>query len=265
MPKFAANLSMMYGEVGFLDRFAAAAASGFDAVEYLFPYSYPAVELKARLDAHGLRQVLFNATPGDWEKGECGIGGLPGREDDFRRAIETALDYAGALGCPRLHVMAGIVPPHMEQARCRDVLRENLRWASAAAASSGVTLLIEPLNPYDFPGYLIATPDAARAVIDAVGGANLGLQYDFYHAQMTHGRLLETMKAHWPLIRHIQMSGVPGRHEPDETQEINFPRVFAELDALGYDGWVGCEYRPRGATVAGLGWAAPYGIGGRDQ
>lgn len=265
MPNFAANLSMMYGEVEFLDRFAAAAACGFQAVEYLFPYPYPAAELKARLDALGLQQVLFNAAQGDWDKGERGIGGLPGREDAFRRAIETALDYAGALGCPRIHVMAGLVPPGTDPARCRDVFVGNLRWAGAAAASGGVTLLLEPLNPHDFPGYLIDTPQGAGSVIDAVGAGNLKLQYDFYHAQMTHGRLLDTLRAQWDVVGHIQVSGVPGRHEPDEGQEINFPRVFAELDALGYDGWIGCEYRPRGATVAGLGWAAAYGIGRRRQ
>ena len=263
MPKFAANLSMMYGEVDFLDRFATAAAHGFRAVEYLFPYPYAAKELKSRLDAHGLAQVLFNTAQGDWEKGERGIGGLPGRESDFRRAIETALGYAHSLGCPRIHVMAGIVPPDAAPEQCKDVLATNLGWASATAASAGVELLLEPLNPFDFPGYLIGSPAAARAVIESVGAANLKLQYDFYHAQMTHGRLIDTMKDHLGLIGHVQVSGVPGRHEPDARQEIDYPFVFAELGALGYDGWVGCEYRPRGETGAGLGWAAPYGIGGR--
>lgn len=265
MTRLAANLSMMFGEVDFLDRFAAAASWGFQAVEYLFPYAYPKEELKARLETHGLQQVLFNAAQGGWDKGERGIGGLPGREDEFRSAIETALAYAKALHCPRLHVMAGIVPPHTHAERCRDVFIDNLRWASEAAATSDVTLLIEPLNPHDFPGYLVGTPDAARTIIDAVGAANLQLQYDLYHAQMTHGRLIETMKVHWPVIGHIQVSGVPGRHEPDDRQEINFPLVFAALDTLGYDGWIGCEYRPRGETAAGLGWAAPYGIGRRHR
>jgi hydroxypyruvate isomerase len=260
MPKFAANLSMMFGEVDFLDRFAAAAACGFRAVEYLFPYPYTREDLKARLDAHGLSQVLFNAAQGDWDKGERGIGGLPGREDEFRAAMENAFAYARALGCPRIHVMAGIVPPKTDPASCRDVFVGNLRWAAEAAASAGATLLLEPLNPHDFPGYLIGTPDAARSVISAVGAVNLKLQYDFYHAQMTHGRLVETLKAHWDIVGHVQISGVPGRHEPDGSQEIDYRFVLAELDGLGYDGWVGCEYRPRGDTVAGLGWAAPYGI-----
>lgn len=264
MPRFAANLSMMFGEVDFLDRFSAAAACGFRAVEYLFPYAYGKDELKIRLEAHGLRQVLFNAAQGDWDRGERGIGGLPGRQDEFRRAMESALAYAGALGCPRIHVMAGLVPPRGDPARYRGTFVENLRWASELAASADVTLLLEPLNPHDFPGYLIDTPETARSLRDAVGAANLKLQYDFYHAQMTHGRVHETLKAQWHAVGHVQVSGVPGRHEPDNQQEINFPWIFAELDALGYDGWVGCEYRPRGETLAGLGWAAPYGIGGRN-
>ena len=264
MPRFAANLSMMFGEVEFLDRFAAAAACGFRAVEFLFPYAHAPGALKERLDAHGLEQALFNAAPGDWDKGERGIGALPGRENEFRQAIETSLHYARALACQRIHVMAGLCPPGKDPAHCRDVLAGNLRWASEAAASEDVTLLLEPLNPFDFPGYVIDRPETARAIIEAVGAANVKLQYDLYHAQMTHGRLLETLEAEWDLVGHIQVSGVPGRHEPDGTQEINFPLVFSALDALGYDGWVGCEYRPHGDTAAGLDWAAPYGIGRRS-
>jgi len=261
LPKFAANLSMMFGEEAFLDRFAAAAAMGFGAVEYLFPYAYDKAELKARLEAHGLRQVLFNAAQGDWDNGERGIAGLPGRESDFRRAIERALDYAAALGCPRLHVMAGLVPPGADGRRHRDVYVANLGWAVGLAHRAGVTLLIEPLNPCDFPGYLIGTPDAARRVIDEIGSPHLKLQYDLYHAQMTHGRLLDVFAAQQPVVGHVQIAGVPGRHEPDAGQEINYPAVFAALDASGYEGWIGCEYRPRGATGDGLVWAAPYGIG----
>lgn len=263
MPKLAANLSMMFSEVDFLDRFAAAASCGFRAVEYLFPYAHSRDDLAARLSAYGLRQVLFNVAEGDWDKGERGIGGLPGREDEFRRAIETGLAYAGALGCPRLHVMSGLVPARTDPARCRDVLVANLRWAADAAATADVTLLLEPLNPQDFPGYLIATPQAACAVIADVGAANIKLQYDFYHQQMTLGRLVDTMKSHWGAIGHMQISGVPGRYEPDDNQEIDYRFVLAEIDSLGYDGWVGCEYRPRGRTEAGLGWAEPYGLSGR--
>ncbi|GIK95814.1 MAG: hydroxypyruvate isomerase [Alphaproteobacteria bacterium] len=264
MPNFAANLSTMFGELEFLDRFAAAAACGFRAVEYLFPYAYHRTELEARLAATGLEQVLFNAAEGDWGQGERGIAGLPGREDAFRRAVETALSYAAALGCRRIHVMAGTRPPDAALERCRDVLVANLAWAAGMARSAGVTLLLEPLNPQDFPGYLIGTAEAARSVISAVGSGTVGLQFDVYHAQMTQGRLLDTLNAHWRDIRHVQISGVPGRHEPDAHQEINFPRLFAELDARNYDGWVGCEYRPRGETVAGLAWATPYGIGRRE-
>ncbi len=260
MPKLAANLSMMFAEMDFLDRFAAASACGFRAVECLFPYAHPKQEVKARLDAHGLEQVLFNVAQGDWDKGERGIGGLPGREDEFRAAIETGLSYARTLGCPRLHVMSGFAPPRTGAARCRDVLIGNLEWAAEAAASADVTLLLEPLNPHDFPGYLVPTPDVARGVIDAVDAPNLGLQYDFYHQQMTAGRLIETLKAHFDVVGHVQISGVPGRHEPDDQQEIDYRFVFAELQSLGYDGWIGCEYRPRGSTLDGLGWAAPYGI-----
>jgi hydroxypyruvate isomerase len=264
MTKLAANLSMMFGEVDFLDRFAAAAACGFRAVEYLFPYAHPKAELRARLDAHGLQQVLFNVAQGDWDQGERGIAGLPSREAEFRAALETGLAYAEALGCPRLHVMSGLVSPRTEAARCRDVLLGNLGWAAEAAATADVTLLLEPLNPHDFPGYLIGSAEAARSVIDALAAPNVRMQYDFYHQQMTHGRLVDTLKAHQDVVGHIQVSGVPGRHEPDESQEIDYSYVFAEIDRLGYDGWIGCEYRPRGQTLAGLGWAAPYGISGRS-
>lgn len=263
MTRLAANLSMMFGEVDFLDRFAAAASCGFRAVEYLFPYACPAAELSARLDAHGLQQVLFNVAQGDWDRGERGIAGLPGREAEFHAALETGLDYATALRCRHLHVMSGLVPARTEAARYRDVLLGNLAWATERAATAGVTLLLEPLNPHDFPGYLIGTVDAARSVIDALAAPNLRLQYDFYHQQMTHGRLMDTLTAQLHLVGHVQVSGVPGRHEPDAWQEIGYPHVFAELDRLGYDGWIGCEYRPRGDTLAGLGWAAAYGINGR--
>lgn len=263
MPKLAANLSMMFGERDFLDRFAAAAACGFRAVEYLFPYAHSKAELRARLDDHGLQQALFNVAQGDWDKGERGIAGLPGREAEFRAALGTGLAYAEALGCPRLHVMSGLVPPRAEIARCRDVLLGNLGWAAEEAAAAGVALLLEPLNPQDVPGYLIGTVEAARSVVDALAAPNVQMQYDFYHQQMTGGRLIDTLKAHRDVVGHIQVSGVPGRHEPDAHQEIDYPYVFTEIDSLGYDGWIGCEYRPRGDTLAGLGWAAPYGISGR--
>lgn len=264
-PKLAANLSMIFPEVEFLDRFAAAAAVGFRAVEYLFPYAYAKTEIRSRLENWRLEQVLFNAPPGDFEKGERGIAGLPGREEEFRKSIERALDYAVALRCPRLHVMAGLVPLQGDPRRHREVYVENLSWAAGEARSANVSLMLEPLNAIDFPGYLIGTPQAARSVIEEVGAPNIKLQYDFYHAQMTHGRLLETFAAEQDIVGHVQIAGVPGRNEPDDSQEINYRAVFAGLEAMGYDGWIGCEYRPRGETVAGLAWAAPYGIGPKQK
>ncbi len=261
MPRFAANLSMLFTEIDVLGRFAAARARGFAAVECLFPYAYSKADLAARLDGEGLQLVLINAPPGDWEKGERGIGALPGREAEFRDSIAAALDYAAALHCPRIHVMAGLVPAGADPARYRGTFVENLAWAAEVAAKSRVDLLLEPLNPMDFPGYVVGTVPAALAIIAAVGAPNLGLQYDLYHAQMMQGRLADTLAGNLAGIRHIQIAGVPGRHEPDGDQEINFPHLFRQLDALGYAGWVGCEYRPRAGTVAGLGWARPWGIG----
>ncbi|HWA44113.1 MAG TPA: 2-oxo-tetronate isomerase [Hypericibacter adhaerens] len=262
-PKLAANLSMIFQEVEFLDRFAAAAAVGFHAVECLFPYPFAASEIRSRLEAWKLEQVLFNAAQGDFEKGERGIAGLPGREADFRRAIDLALDYAQTLRCPRIHVMAGLVPLQGDPRRHREVYVENLSWAAGQARSVKVDLMLEPLNAVDFPGYLIGTPQAARSVIEEVGASNIKLQYDVYHAQMTHGRLLDNFAANQDIVGHVQIAGVPGRNEPDDSQEINYRAVFAGLERMGYDGWIGCEYRPKGDTVAGLGWAAPYGIGAR--
>ena len=264
-PKLAANLSMIFPEVEFLDRFAAAAAVGFRAVEYLFPYAYAKQELRSRLENWKLEQVLFNAPPGDFENGERGIAGLPGREDEFRRSIEQALDYAVTLRCRRIHVMAGLVSLQGDPRRHREVYVENLSWAAEQARSVHVDLMLEPLNAIDFPGYLIGTPQAARSVIEEVGAPNIKLQYDFYHAQMTHGRLLETFSDKRHIVGHVQIAGVPGRNEPDDSQEINYRAIFAGLEAMGYDGWIGCEYRPRGDTVAGLAWAAPYGIGPKGK
>ncbi len=261
MPRFAANLSMLFTELDFPGRFAAARARGFAAVEFLFPYAYPRADLAARLNGEGLQQVLINAPPGDWDRGERGIGALPGREAEFRDSIATALDYAAALQCPRIHVMAGLVPAGADPARYRETFAGNLVWAAETAAKSRVELLLEPLNPVDFPGYVLGNVPAALDIIAAVGAANLGLQYDLYHAQMMQGRLAETLVANRAAIRHVQIAGVPGRYEPDGDQEINFPHLFRLLDEIGYAGWVGCEYRPRAGTVAGLGWARDWGIG----
>ena len=256
MPRFAANLSMMFPEFDFLDRFAAARKHGFKAVEFLFPYAYPKAELISRLQGEGLQQVLFNTAQGDWEKGERGMSGIPGREDEFKRAIETALEYCAAMGTPRLHVMAGLVP----HGASRETFAANLAWAAPIAKQAGVALLLEPLNAVDFPGYVNNSVGTALEIIEASGADNVFLQYDAYHLQMTQGQLLQTFRTHQPIIRHVQIAGVPGRNEPDASQEINFAALFALLDALDYSGWVGCEYRPRAATAAGLGWAAPWGI-----
>ncbi|HVM83559.1 MAG TPA: 2-oxo-tetronate isomerase [Candidatus Binatia bacterium] len=260
MPRFAANLSMMFNEVDFLDRFAAAKRHGFPAVEYLFPYAHQRGDLAERLQGEGLQQVLFNAPPGNWDQGERGIGGLPGREDEFRKSIELALGYAQALNCPRIHVMAGLVPAGSDPARHRDTFAANLAWASPLAKEAGVVLLLEPLNAVDFPGYLVGSIATAKAIIAASCADNVFLQYDVYHMQMSQGRLAQSFHDHMDAIRHVQIAGVPGRHEPDASQEINFPMLFLYLDSVAYAGWIGCEYRPRARTEVGLGWAAEFGI-----
>jgi hydroxypyruvate isomerase len=257
MPRFAANLSFMYNEHGFLDRFAAAARDGFRAVEYLFPYEHPARELEARLDAHGLEQALFNAPPGDWAGGERGIASLPGREEEFRRSIDTALEYARVLGNKRLHFVAGLLQPGVERARQRDVYVKNLALAAQACAGEGITAVIEPINTRDIPGFFLNRQDEAHAVCREVGAANLKVQLDLYHAQIVEGDLATKVRRDIAGVGHVQVAGVPERHEPD-TGEVNYPYLFRLLDELGYDGWIGCEYRPRAATSAGLGWLAPW-------
>ncbi|MBG1245718.1 2-oxo-tetronate isomerase [Burkholderia pseudomallei] len=257
MPRFAANLTMMYNEHAFLERFAAAARDGFKAVEYLFPYEFPAAELKARLDAHGLVQALFNAPPGDWAAGERGIASLPGREDEFRRAIDTALDYARVIGNDTLHVMAGLIAPTQDRARHRDVYLRNLAHAAEAARAQNVTIVIEPINPRDMPGFFLNRQDDAQAICREVGAPNLLVQFDCYHCQIVEGDLAMKLKRDIAGIGHIQIAGAPQRHEPD-VGEIHYPYLFELIDALGYDGWIGCEYRPKAGTSEGLGWLAPY-------
>lgn len=257
MPRFAANLTMMYNEHAFLERFAAAARDGFKAVEYLFPYEFPAAELKARLDAHGLVQALFNAPPGDWAAGERGIASLPGREDEFRRAIDTALDYARVIGNDTLHVMAGLIAPTQDRARHRDVYLRNLAHAAEAARAQNVTIVIEPINPRDMPGFFLNRQDDAQAICREVGAPNLLVQFDCYHCQIVEGDLAMKLTRDIAGIGHIQIAGVPQRHEPD-VGEIHYPYLFELIDAIGYDGWIGCEYRPKAGTSEGLGWLAPY-------
>src|SRR5581483_4290871 len=262
MPRFAANLSMMFNEEDFLDRFAMARKHGFGAVEYLFPYAHDKAELAERLRSEGLQQVLFNGPPGDWEKGERGLGGLPGREAEFETSIETALEYAWALKCPRIHVMAGMVPAGAERNRHRDTFAANLAWASPLARQAKVELLLEPLNAVDFPGYLVGSIAQAQEIITLSGADTVFLQYDVYHLQMSQGQLAQSFRDHFDQIRHIQIAGVPGRHEPDNSQEINYPMLFTFCASLGDRGWIGCEYRPRVRAEAGLGWAAEWGIRG---
>ncbi|QKV51868.1 2-oxo-tetronate isomerase [Comamonas antarctica] len=253
MPRFAANLSMLYREVDFLERFAAAAADGFQGVEYLFPYAHAPAQLAAQLQAHGLAQVLFNAPPGQWDAGERGLACIAGREDEFRAGIEQALHYAQQLNCPRIHVMAGIVPGCIDGAHATYVA--NLRLAAALAAPLGVTLMIEPINGRDMPGYFLQRQAQAHALLAEIGAANVQVQMDLYHCQIGEGDLAMKLRQYLPggRVGHLQIAGVPGRHEPD-VGEIHYPYLFALLDELGYAGWVGCEYLPAGATSAGLGW-----------
>ena len=255
MPRFAANLTMMYGEFDFPDRYAAAARDGFRAVECLFPYEWPAQVLAARLRDHGLQQVLFNAPPGDWAHGERGLACLPGREDEFKRGIALALDYAQALDCPRVHVMAGLMPAGSERTALLATYTANLAWAAREAAAAGLALTIEPINPRDMPGYLLNRQDEAHALVQAIGAPNLEVQMDLYHCQIVEGDLATKLKHYLPTGRvgHLQIAGVPDRHEPD-TGEVNYPYLFDLIDALGYTGHIGCEYRPRAGTSDGLGW-----------
>lgn len=253
MPKFAANLSMMFQEVPFLDRFAAASASGFKGVEFLFPYEHAAKDIAQQLNLHSLQNVLFNMPPGDWEAGERGIAALPGREDEFREGVALAIRYAKALGTPQLHVMAGIPAENADRAACRATFVGNLQYAARECAAHGIGILIEPINQRDMPGYFLSLQDDAHAIRIAVGAPNLKVQMDFYHVQITEGDIAMRFRKHRAHVGHIQVAGVPDRHEPD-AGEVNYPYLFALLDELGYDGWVGCEYRPARGTVAGLGW-----------
>ena len=257
MPKFAANLSLMFTEVPFVDRFAAAARAGFDAVEFLFPYEHPADDLARLLRAHGLANVLFNLPPGDWTAGERGMAAIPGREGEFRDSLALALSYAAALRTPRLHVMAGVVPADADRGAYRATYVANLAHAAARAARVGIDVLIEPLNPRDAPGYFLRTQADAHAIREAVGAANLKVQMDLYHCQIVEGDVATRLRQYLPHVGHIQIAGVPDRHEPD-TGELNYPYLFRLLDELGYEGWVGCEYRPAKDTVAGLGWLRDF-------
>jgi len=255
VPKFAANLSLMYAEHAFADRFEAAARDGFTAVECLFPYELPAAELKARLHGHGLQQVLFNAPPGDAAQGERGLACLPGREAAFREGIEHALALAADIGCKRLHVMAGIAPDHVDRGWLRECYLANLAWAADRAAPTGIDLMIEPINTRDIPGYFLNRQAEAHAVVLELGRPNLKVQMDLYHCQIVEGDVAMKLRQYLPSGRvgHMQVAGVPQRHEPD-VGELNCAYLFDVIDELGYDGFIGCEYRPQHGTSAGLGW-----------
>jgi hydroxypyruvate isomerase len=254
MPRFAANISMMFNEVPFLDRFAAAAKAGFEAVELLFPYEHPAREVAARLKDAGLTQALFNVPPGDFSKGERGIAGIPGREAELEAGMAKALEYAAALGCPRLHVMAGLT----QHGANRPTYVASLRKAAPIAAKQGVDLLIEPINGRDIPGYLVNRTTDALAIIAQVGAPNVMLQFDLYHRQIVEGDLVAAIREYGPIAAHMQIASPPDRGEPDDG-EINYAHVFKAIDASGFKGWIGCEYRPRGDTVAGLAWVKRLG------
>ncbi len=253
MPKFAANLTMLFTEVPFLDRFERAAKAGFDAVEFLFPYAYPAAEIKSRLQTHKLKLVLHNLPAGDWDAGERGIACLPDRVDEFRAGVGKAIEYATALGVQQVNCLAGKAPPGVSEAALRQTFVTNLRYAADALGNAGIRMLIEPINTFDIPGFYLNRSSQALAIIDEVGSANLFLQYDIYHAQRMEGELAATLRQHLARIAHVQIADNPGRNEPG-TGEINHPFLFAHLDRIGYTGWVGCEYKPAARTEDGLGW-----------
>lgn len=253
MPRFAANLSYLFTERPFLERFAAAQAAGFAAVEFHFPYEHDRAALAEVVLTSGLDVVLFNLPPGDWAAGERGIACLPGREAEFAASVDQALQYAAILGNRRLHIMAGVPSADVSAALCAQTYRENLRLACTKLAAAGRTALIEPINTRDMPGYFLSRQRQAEETITAVAAPNLRLQLDFYHLQITEGDLSVNYQRSRARVEHIQIAGVPERHEPDDG-EVNYPYLFALLDASGYSGWVGCEYRPRGNTSAGLGW-----------
>ena len=253
MPRFAANLTMLFTEHAFLDRFDAAAKAGFAAVEFLFPYGFKAADIKQRLDAHGLTLVLHNLPAGDWDAGERGIACLPDRVDEFRAGVARAVEYAKVLGVPQLNCLAGKAPAGVDASTLRRTFVANLRFAAAELDKAGLKLLIEPINNYDIPGFWLNRTDLAISVLDEVGAPNAFVQYDIYHAQRYEGELAATMTKHLSRIGHIQLADNPGRNEPG-TGEINYAFLFKHIDRIGYTGWIGCEYKPATTTEAGLGW-----------
>ncbi len=257
MPKFAANLTMLFNELDFLDRFEAAARVGFKGVEYLFPYDYEAAVLKEHLQRHNIVQVLHNLPAGDWSAGDRGIGCHPDRATEFQDGVGMAIDYAAALGCKQVNCLAGIAPAGVPTEKLHETLVTNLKFAAEKLSDVGVALLIEPINTIDIPGFFLCHSEQALKIIDEVGSNNLQLQYDIYHMQIMEGDLARTLETNIDVIRHIQLADNPGRHEPG-SGEINYGFIFKHLDSIGYQGWIGCEYKPLSATEAGLDWVRPY-------
>ena len=257
MPRFAANLTMLFNEVPFLDRFELAARAGFQAVEFLFPYAYAAEDIRQRLDANGLTLVLHNLPAGDWDAGERGIACHPDRVEEFRAGVAKGIHYAKVLGVGQLNCLAGKAPAGIYGDAPRQTLVSNLQFAAQAFKDAGLRLLVEPINTFDIPGFYINRTAQALALLDEVNADNIFLQYDIYHAQRMEGELATTMAQHLLRIGHIQLADNPGRHEPG-TGEINYPFLFGHLDRLGYTGWIGCEYKPATTTAAGLGWAKHF-------
>ncbi|MEI7430798.1 MAG: 2-oxo-tetronate isomerase [Betaproteobacteria bacterium] len=253
MPKFAANLTMMFNEVPFPERFAAAAKAGFTAVEFLFPYDYPVADVTRWLKENKLQSALFNMPPGDWAAGERGIAALPGREDEFRAGVAKALEYALSMGTPTIHAMTGLLPEGADRQTYRSTFVNNLRYAAKELAKHGLTLVMEPINTRDMPGYFLNYQAEAHAIREEIGASNLKVQMDFYHAQIMEGDLSMTFKKYFDHIGHTQIASIPARHEPDEG-EVDYRHIFKLLDEMGYSGFVGCEYRPRGKTEDGLEW-----------
>ena len=253
MPRFSANLSMLFGEHDFLDRFDAAARAGFRGVEYVGPYDHAPEVVSARLKKNQLSQVLFNLPPGDWARGERGIAVLPDRIDEFRRGVDTAITYAKALDCPQVNCLAGIAPQGFDRAALETTFVANLAYAAKKLKQVGIRLLIEPINTIDIPGFFLNTSAQALELIERIGSDNLFLQYDIYHMQIMEGDLARTIEKNLDRIAHIQLADNPGRHEPG-TGEINYPFLYEHLDRIGYAGWVGAEYKPKAGTEAGLGW-----------
>ncbi len=253
MPKFAANLSMLFNEVDFLDRFKGAADAGFKGVEYLFPYAFEKDALVEQLEKHGLTQVLHNLPAGNWEGGERGIACHPDRVSEFQEGVGRAIEYGTALGCKQINCLAGIAPKDVSEDKVRATFVENLRFAAPRLKEAGIRMLVEPVNTYDIPGFFLNRTDQALGILDEVGSDNLYVQYDIYHSQRMEGELANTIQKNLARISHLQLADNPGRNEPG-TGEINYAWLFRFIDKIGYDGWIGCEYKPAGETRAGLGW-----------